>query len=99
MIRGTSVFFHLVHLILSMEIFTIKHYITEVEKQNRFYEKTCTKSLDIYDRRMYIDNFQFADLKQNTVPYIAVMHFGALAAPFFVPKTVGKYKRLDVGHQ
>ena len=26
---------------------------------------------------MYIDNFQFADLKQNTVPYIAVMHFGA----------------------
>ena len=60
-----------------MEIFTIKHYITEVEKQNRFYEKNCTKSLDIYDRRMYIDNFQFADLKQNTVPYIAVMHFGA----------------------
>ena len=60
-----------------MEIFTIKHYITEVEKQNRFYEKNCTKSLDIYDRRMYIDNFQFADLKQNTVPYIAVMRFGA----------------------
>ena len=24
-----------------------------------------------------IANFQFADLKQNTVPYIAVMHFGA----------------------
>ena len=67
----------MVHRILSMEIFTIKHYITEVEKQNRFYEKNCTKSLDIYDRRMYIDNFQFADLKQNTVPYIAVMHFGA----------------------
>ena len=60
-----------------MEIFTIKHYITEVEKQNRFYEKNCAKSLDIYDRRMYIDNLQFADLKQNTVPYIAVMHFGA----------------------
>ena len=60
-----------------MGIFIIKHYSTEVEKQNRFYEKNCTKSLDIYDRRMYIDNFQFADLKQNTVPYIAVMHFGA----------------------
>ena len=76
---------------------------------------------------MYIDNFQFADLKQNTVPYIAVMHFGAwllflrkekdyvayccyvhsasifpaswMNRRFFVPKTVGKYKRLDVGHQ
>ena len=24
-----------------------------------------------------IANFQFTDLKQNTVPYIAVMHFGA----------------------
>ena len=60
-----------------MGIIIIKHYITEVEKQNRFYEKNRTKSLDIYDRRMYIDNFQFADLKQNTVPYIAVMHFGA----------------------
>ena len=60
-----------------MGIFIIKHYSTEVEKQNRFYEKNCAKSLDIYDRRMYIDNFQFAGLKQNTVPYIAVMHFGA----------------------
>ena len=60
-----------------MGIFTIKHYSTEVEKQNRFYEKNCAKSLDIYDRRMYIDNLQFADLKQDTVPYIAVMHFGA----------------------
>ena len=28
-----------------MEIFIIKHYITEVEKQNRFYEKNCAKSL------------------------------------------------------
>ena len=32
-------FFHLVHLVLSMGIYTIKHYSTEVEKQNRFYEK------------------------------------------------------------
>ena len=32
-------FFHLVHLVLSMGIFIIKHYSTEVEKQNRFYEK------------------------------------------------------------
>ena len=31
--------FHLVHLVLSMRIFIIKHYSTEVEKQNRFYEK------------------------------------------------------------
>lgn len=31
--------FHLVHLVLSMGIFIIKHYSTEVEKQNRFYEK------------------------------------------------------------
>ena len=31
--------FHLVHLILSMGIIIIKHYITEVEKQNKFYEK------------------------------------------------------------
>ena len=39
-IRGTSVcFFNLVHLVLSMGIFIIKHYSTEVEKQNRFYEK------------------------------------------------------------
>jgi len=44
-----------------MGIFTIKHYITEVEKQNKFYEKkNCAKSLYIYDRRMYIDNFKFA---------------------------------------
>lgn len=49
-------FFHLVHLVLSMGIFIIKHYITEVEKQNKFYEKkNCAKSLYIYDRRMYID--------------------------------------------
>ena len=33
-----------------------RDYITEVEKQNRFYEKNCAKSLYIYDRRMYIDN-------------------------------------------
>ena len=33
-----------------------KAYIIEVEKQNKFYEKTnCAKSLYIYDRRMYID--------------------------------------------
>jgi hypothetical protein len=39
-----------------MGIFIIKHYITEVEKQNKFYEKkNCAKSLYIYDRRMYID--------------------------------------------
>ena len=38
-----------------MEIFIMKYYITEVEKQNRFYEKNCAKSLYIYDRRMYID--------------------------------------------
>lgn len=31
--------FHLVYLVLSMRIFIIKHYSTEVEKQNRFYEK------------------------------------------------------------
>ena len=43
-----------------MEIFTIKYYITEFEKQNKFFKKTnCAKSLYIYDRRMYIDNFKF----------------------------------------
>ena len=31
------------------------------------------KKLSIWE----IDNFQFVDLKQNTVPYIAVMYFGA----------------------
>lgn len=31
--------FSMVHLILSMGIFIIKHYITEVEKQNKFSEK------------------------------------------------------------
>ena len=35
-------------------------------------------SISEYNPRMkYCDNFQFTDLKQNTVPYIAVMHFGA----------------------
>ncbi|MBD9157005.1 MAG: hypothetical protein EGQ17_01720 [Lachnospiraceae bacterium] len=55
----------MVHLILSMGIIIIKHYITEVEKQNRFYEKNCAKSLYIYDRRMYIDNFQFVKFSCN----------------------------------
>ena len=45
-----------------MGIFTIKHYSTEVEKQNRFYEKNCAKSLDIYDRRMYIDIYNIYKL-------------------------------------
>ena len=37
--RHKCFLFHLVHLILSMGIIIIKHYITEVEKQNKFYEK------------------------------------------------------------
>ncbi len=37
--RHKRLFFHLVHLVLSMGIFIIKHYSTEVEKQNKFYEK------------------------------------------------------------
>ena len=42
----------------------MKYYITEVEKQNRFYEKNCAKSLYIYDRRMYIDNFKFGEWRK-----------------------------------
>ena len=35
-------------------------------------------SISEYNPRMkYCDKFPFADLKQNTVPYIAVMRFGA----------------------
>ena len=59
--------FSLGHLILSMEIFIMKYYITEVEKQNRFYEKNCAKSLYIYDRRMYIDNFLFEKLRKRNI--------------------------------
>ena len=36
-----------------------------------------------------IANFQFADLKQNTVPYIAVMRFGAWLL-IFMRKELGQ---------
>ena len=50
-------FFHLVHLVLSMGIFTIKHYSTEVEKQNRFYEKNelCIILIHEKDERTVAD--------------------------------------------
>ena len=40
-------------------------------------------------RAILINNFQFVDQKQNTVPYIAVVHFEpCLAADFFAKGAV-----------